>query len=99
MTKQQLLEQFMVLIAEMQNIAVDIIDEKSYDDFGDFMDDIFSNLEHSTEDEPLEVRSVISSSQSNRVFGNVDRQRVMQGIGDDQALMIFAQEPENNEEF
>lgn len=94
MTKQQLLEQFMVLIAEMQNIAVDIIDEKSYDDFGDFMDDIFSKLEHNTEDQPEVI-----SSQSNRVFGNVDRQRVMQGIGDDQALMIFAQETENNEEL
>jgi len=99
MTKQQILENFMILIAQMQNIAVDIIDEKHYDDFSDFMDDVFSNLDHDIEDHPDQVELVISTPKSTKVFGNVDRQRVMQEIGDNQALMIFAQESEIEEEF
>lgn len=92
MNKQQLLEQFMILIATMQNIAVDIIDETEYNDLGEFMDDIFSKLDSEEIDESL------GEIKQNRIVGNVDRNRVMQGIGDNQALMIFAQD-EKDEEF
>lgn len=86
MNKQQLLEEFMVLIAAMQNIAVDIVDNKSYNDVGEFLDAVFENLQSEEIDE-----TVGEIKRENRTFGYVDRERVMQGIGDDQALLIFGE--------
>lgn len=92
MNKQQLLEQFMILIATMQNIAVDIIDESEYNDLGEFMDEIFSKLGDEEIDESL------GEIKQNRIFGTVDKERTMQEIGDNQALMIFGESLQYEEE-
>ena len=93
MNKQQLLEEFMLLIAVMQNIAVDIIDRKEYNDVGEFLDVIFENLGNEELDSSIGEINRINSG----VYGTVDRDRTMQEIGENQALMIFG-EPQRYEE-
>lgn len=84
MTKEELLIEFMVLISAMQNIAVDLVDTKEYTDIGEFLDDIFINLD--TE----EIAAPVSKNSG--VFGKIDKQKTMIDIGDNQGLMIFGEE-------
>ena len=88
--------EFMELIAHLQLTALDLLSKNEYDNvielLNDSLDEIFEEKEVENE-----TRTMVSSS--NRVFATVDRQRVMQEIGDNQALMIFAQEEIKDEEF
>lgn len=84
--------EFMELIAHLQLTALELSSENEYDNAMELLNDSIEEL-FSEKDEPT------PEPRSSRVFGNVDRQRVMQEIGENQALMIFAQEPESDEEF
>ena len=86
MNKEQLLIELMIVIAAMQNTAVDLVEQKSYNTFDAFMDDILEVM--SGEEIEIKVQNNV------RVFGIVDRERTMQEIGENQALMIFGEENE-----
>ena len=87
--------EFMELIAHLQLTALDLLSKNEYNNvielLNDSLDEIFDEKEVETE-----TRTMVASS--NRVFATVDRQRVMQEIGDNQALMIFAQEEIQDED-
>lgn len=84
MTKEELLIEFMVLISAMQNIAVDLVDTKEYTEIGEFLDDIFINLD---------TEEIVAPAMKNSgVFGTIDKQKAMIDIGDNQGLMIFGEE-------
>jgi len=90
MTKEALLIEFMMVIAAMQNVAVDLVEDYEYSNFDDFMEDIFANLGN-------EEKSIQSTTSN---LGYVQRESVMQGIGDGQALSIFPEPVKfENEEF
>lgn len=89
--------EFMELIAHLQLTALDLLSKNEYDNVIELLNDSLDEIFDEKEEVENETRTMVASS--NRVFATVDRQRVMQEIGDNQALMIFAQEVENDEEF
>ena len=93
MNKQELLIELMIVIANMQSAAIDLIDEKDYTNFNEFLEDIFVAIQNTEE-----VEEIIQVRPKFALYGIVDRERTMQQIGENQALMIFQNEGEENEE-
>ena len=85
--------EFMELIAHLQLTALDLLSKNEYDSLEELLnaslDEVYGIDKEENEQE----------IQSANVFGTIDRQKVMQYIGDNQALMVFAQDIDNGEEF
>lgn len=88
--------EFMELIAHLQLKALELLSKNEYNSvielLNESLDEIFEE-----NDEGNETRTIVASGSG--IFATVDRQRVMQEIGDNQALMIFGQEEIENEEY
>jgi hypothetical protein len=91
MTKQELLTEFINLISNMQMIAVDIInDDQEYESLGEFVETVLYIINEMEQEDSTPQQKAPSTRNGSRA-GFVDRDKAMQEIGEDQALMIFGE--------
>lgn len=86
MNKSSLLVALLELTSHLQIKGLELIENNSYSEIDDFMEDLFS-------DEEIEREQ----KETARIYGIVDKDKTMQEIGENQALMIFGDSNEDEE--
>ncbi len=89
MNKKQVLLDFINLTTSIQNIGAELLHTRKYDSVSDLFNDILATLSE---------ENVESTSKSIVTSAIVNKELTMFDIGDNQALMIFGEPKEENDE-